>query len=66
MIVVLNKKNTTWTFTDHGAVKQTKSGQFYYPEMPLGIESTNKFIDRLVEQDWYFQGNQNYKDFKRL
>ena len=52
MIVVLNKKNTTWTFTDHGAVKQTKSGQFYYPEMPLGIEATNKFIDRLVEQDW--------------
>lgn len=65
MVVVLNKRNTSWTFTYNGAFKQTKAGKSYYPELALGLTATNEFIDGLVEKKWKLEGDVNYKEFKR-
>lgn len=47
MVIVLNKKNTTWTFTDKGAYKTTKMGNTYFPELKIGSPNLDKFVEHL-------------------
>lgn len=47
MAIVLNKKNTTWTFTDKGAYKTTKLGNSYFPELKIGSPNLDKFVEHL-------------------
>lgn len=47
MVVAFNKKNTTWTFTDKGAYKTTKSGNSYFPELKIGTKGFDLMVEKL-------------------
>lgn len=47
MVVVFNKKNTTWTFTDKGAYKTTKLGNSYFPELKCGTRAFDTMVEKL-------------------
>ena len=47
MAIVFNKKNTTWTFTDKGAYKSTKTGNTYFPELKVGTKGFGIMVEKL-------------------
>lgn len=56
MTVSYTKKNTTWTFMEHGAMKETKNKTSLYPEYVVGTQHTTNFIQQLEKKGFERRG----------
>lgn len=52
MAVTFTKKNVVWSFYEHGATKESKTGKQHYPMYRLGTPLTENFMAELESKNY--------------